>query len=56
MKQIFEQYGDVILTAIVIIAIIAIVIAVLVVNKDTIAGWFLTALQNGIGKMDAQMP
>lgn len=56
MKKIFELYGDTILTCIIIIAIIAIALVIFVANKDTVAGWFMKLYEDGITKMNAQIP
>lgn len=56
MEKILEEYGPVIRYVVVFVAIIAILSIVLITNKDVVAGWFSTALQNALNKVNASMP
>lgn len=56
MEDIIKQYGPIIITVVILVAIIGIITVVLVVNKDTVAGWFTSALESAINKLQANMP
>lgn len=56
MEDIIKQYGPIILTVIILIALIGIITIVLVTNKTTVAGWFTDALEAAINKLQSNMP